>query len=204
MKHYPLRTESQHIDPFWLQRMQGKRPRVPVQADGRLMVEGEQVRFVAEGLLPGTEVEVCCGREFYAVKVAELEQAERGRRALMDAEKEARRQRLNALRERDEAFNRRIRLPVRWEVAIKDRVGSLLEGSRGDGRTRATVEHIRLLEPLVSGRLMRPKGAFLCAAAKGNYANQGPSTAYDGEGDAYQPAVSCTACLKAAARWIKE
>lgn len=95
---------------------------------------------------------------------------------------------------------------MRWDVGIKDVLSGLSQTSFGDGRNRATVEHIYLLEPLQAGRLARKAGDFLCTAASGSNGKRWSSKvierSHDGDGLPYQPKVSCRACLAAAERWI--
>lgn len=104
-----------------------------------------------------------------------------------------------------QAFNSRIKLPVAWDVSIKDTKHGLREDSFGDGRGSVTVEHILLKEPLEAGRLKRDVGDFLCSAnSKDNGLFQLKKPSRLGTligGVQVAPAVSCKACLKLAERW---
>ena len=96
-------------------------------------------------------------------------------------------------------------LPVRWQVGQKDVLRGLSARSWGDGRSKATVNHIHLLEPLEKGRLVRTAGDFLCTAAQGSNGRRWSSveaTALDGDGGNYQPKVTCSKCLSLARHWI--
>lgn len=115
----------------------------------------------------------------------------------------------NANHKRDQAgcINGRIRLPVAWEPAIKDVLYGLLENSWGDGRSRATVQHIRLLDDMRLGKLSRRKGDFLCtspSATNGKaYCNSHKEEFTDGQGKRYDAPVTCKSCLQIAARLEK-
>jgi hypothetical protein len=61
-------------------------------------------------------------------------------------------------------FNNLIVLPARWGVGIRDVLSGLAEGSWGDGRNGATVDHMLLFAPLAVGRLKRREGDLLCAS----------------------------------------
>jgi hypothetical protein len=204
MKTYELRMVSPFLNPSWFNSVRSRWTKAAVQPSGQVIVEGEALRFVDEPppLPPGTEVEVRLGQQFYCVTVADIEAHELEQRKRQAAEHEARERRLRQWRLEAEAFNATVNVPVRWEVAIKDVLSGLLEGSTGNGRNKATVEHIRLLEALDEGRLKRPAGAFLCTEAKGNYSNQKASRAYGEGSTSYQPKVNCKACLRIAARWM--
>ena len=95
--------------------------------------------------------------------------------------------------------------PVRWQVGQKDVLRGLSARSWGDGRSKATVNHIHLLEPLEKGRLVRTAGDFLFTAAQGSNGRRWFSveaTALDGDGGNYQPKVTCSKCLSLARHWI--
>ena len=95
--------------------------------------------------------------------------------------------------------------PVRGQVGQKDVLRGLSARSWGDGRSKATVNHIHLLEPLEKGRLVRTAGDFLFTAAQGSNGRRWSSveaTALDGDGGNYQPKVTCSKCLSLARHWI--
>ena len=95
--------------------------------------------------------------------------------------------------------------PVRWQVGQKDVLRGLSARSWGDGRSKATVNHIHRLEPLEKGRLVRTAGDFLFTAAQGSNGRRWSSveaTALDGDGGNYQPKVTCSKCLSLARHWI--
>lgn len=198
------------LDPFWFNRMRQGQHAAVVSPGGVVSVEGVPLRLRGDAPAPGEAVRVWITSAGYFV-CATLDEIEREAQAQRDAqalEAQQRREQLNALRADAETFNARIALPVRWDVGIKDVLSGLSERSWGDGRSKATVEHIYLLEPLVDGRLSRLAGDFLCTAAGGTngkrWSTKAVERCHDGEGTPYQPKVTCKACLALAQRWIKE
>lgn len=198
------------LDPFWFNRMRQGQHAAVVSPGGVVSVEGVPLRLRGDAPAPGEAVHVWITSSGYFV-CATLDEIERDAQVQRDAQaKEAqrRRERLNALRADAEAFNAKIALPVRWDVGIKDVLSGLSERSWGDGRSKATVEHIYLLEPLLDGRLSRLAGDFLCTAAAGTngkrWSTKVVERCHDGEGTPYQPKVTCKACLALAQRWIKK
>lgn len=199
-----------HLDPFWFNRMrQGQRAAV-VSPGGVVSVEGVPLRLRGDGPAQGEAVRVWvtpAGR-FVCATLDEIEREAQAQRDAQATEAERRRQHLNALRADADAFNARIALPVRWDVGIKDVLSGLSEKSWGDGRSRATVEHIYLLESLQAGRLTRKEGDFLCTSASGTNGRRWSSKiverCHDGEGTPYRPKVTCRACLAHAERWMKK
>jgi len=196
------------LDPFWFNRMRQGQHAAVVSPGGVVSVEGVPLRLRGDVPAPGEAVHVWITSSGYFV-CATLDEIERDAQVQRDAQaKEAqrRRERLNALRADAEAFNAKIALPVRWDVGIKDVLSGLSERSWGDGRSKATVEHIYLLEPLLDGRLSRLAGDFLCTAAAGTngkrWSTKVVERCHDGEGTPYQPKVTCKACLALAQRWI--
>lgn len=204
---YPL-SGPRFLNPIWFNRICSGRHAATVTQDGTVLLDGEMLTFRDASLPSGTPVEVWLNfaGHFVCATRADIE-AESAARATREHEAaEKRRLQLNALRAEAEAFNTRIRLPVRWETGIKDVLSGLSEHSWGDGRNKATVEHIYLLEPLAAGRLKRDEGDFLCTSASGSngkrWSGQIAERAVDGDGNRYQPKVTCKACLARAAQWI--
>lgn len=178
-----------------------------VSAEQSVCVEGVALRVLGEGLPPGTAVRVWLNGSgfFVCATEAEIVRADETRRAAAaerDAQERARRD-----RQRDDAlaFNAGIKLPVAWDVGIKDVLSGLSERSNGDGRSKATVEHIYLLDDLVEGRLRRRSGDFLFTAVAGGHGKRWSDSvverAHDGADTPYQPKVTCKACLRLADRW---
>jgi hypothetical protein len=66
------------------------------------------------------------------------------------------------------------------------------------------VEHIILLEPLEFGRLVRDENDFLCSTTKADngkrWSNQVSDLWVDGDGNSFQPPVTCKKCLEIAHR----
>lgn len=94
-------------------------------------------------------------------------------------------------------FNKALSIPVNWSVDIKVVMSGLSANSWGSGTNRRSVNHIRLNEDLVAGRIKRKAGDFLCGADHGK--NEGYTDPED-----YLTSdrkVSCKACLKTAERF---
>lgn len=207
MKAYQL-SGPDLLEPFWFNRVRhGQHPAI-VSADATITVEGVALRLRGDRPPTGAAVQVWLNAAgfFVCATEAEIEQAAEERRAKRAAEDAQRRARLDALRDEARAFNAGITLPVQWDVGIKDVLSGLSEGSWGDGRNKATVEHIYLLEDFEAGRFKRRKGDFLCTSASGNNGKRWSTTverAHDGAGAPYQPKVTCKACLRLVARWMR-
>jgi len=207
MKTYPVSGPGL-LEPVWFNKVRHGQHAAVVAEDGSVTLEGVALRLRDEAPAPGTAVQVWLNGSGFFV-CATLDEIEREARARRDAEAagaERQRQLRNAMRADAEAFNARIALPVKWDVGIKDVLSGLRENSWGDGRSKATVEHIYLLEPLDAGRLTRKEGDFLCTPASGTNGKRWSSKiverCHDGEGTAYQPRVTCKACLALATRWM--
>jgi hypothetical protein len=208
LKTYPV-AGPDLLEPFWFNKVRHGQHAAVVGPDRTITLEGVPLRLRAEAPDPGTAVRVWLNGSgfFVCATLDEIEREALVRRDAEAADAERNRQRLNALRAEAEAFNARLALPVQWDVGIKDVLSGLTENSWGDGRNKATVEHIYLLEPLQDGRLTRAKGDFLCTSSSGTNGMRYSSVierSHDGEGKTYQPKVTCKACLALAARWMKE
>lgn len=194
------------LDPRWFNLVRQGPQNVVVDERGVVVVVGEGLRFAEESLPVGTEVQVTLSTSgfFQAVAVADLA-AER--EAFLKAEnlrEQGRRMAQNATRAAAEEANAEIHIPVKWDVGIKDVLSGLSENSNGSGRNSRTVEHIILLEPLEFGRLVRDEGDFLCSSAKASngkrWSGQVAEQWVDGDGNTYQPPVTCKKCLDVAQR----
>ena len=209
MKTYPVASPAL-LEPAWFNKVRHGQHAAVVTEAGTVTLEAVSLRLRGEAPPPGTAVRVWLNGSGFFV-CATLDEIKREAQARHDAEAakaEERRQKLNTMRADAEAFNARIALPVKWDVGIKDFLTGLSETSWGDGRSKATVEHIYLLEPLEAGRLTRKEGDFLCTSASGSNGKRWSSKiierCQDGEGTAYRPKVTCKACLALAQRWMKE
>lgn len=208
MHTYPV-SGPDLLEPFWFNRVRHGHHAAEVAAGGTVTVDGVMLRLRGEAPAPGTAVQVWLNASgfFVCATLEEIEREAQARRNAEAAEAEQRRQDLNAMRADAESFNARIALPVKWDVGIKDVLSGLSENSWGDGRSKATVEHIYLLEVLEAGRLTRREGDFLCTPASGTNGKRWSSKVvercHDGEGRPYQPRVTCKACLALAKRWMK-
>lgn len=208
MKTYPV-SGPDMLEPFWFNKVRHGQHAAVIGEGGTLTLEGVALRLRGDHPAPGSAVQVWLNFSgfFVCATLEEIERDAQARRDAEAAEKERQRQKLNATRADAEAFNARLALPVKWDVGIKDVLSGLSENSWGDGRSKATVEHIYLLEPLESGRLVRKAGDFLCTSLGGTNGKRWSSTIEhrtDGNGEQYQPKVTCKACLALAERWIKE
>lgn len=85
--------------------------------------------------------------------------------------------------------------PFRWALGHKLVYSGLTERSAGNGLNRNSVQHIMLLEPYKSGRLVRRAGDMLCSAERGSYGNEAHDCHQAGE-------PSCKACLAFAERFM--
>lgn len=196
-----LYTDSSFIDPRWLNLVRVKRHEVEVGEDGKILLEGEKLRFKDTALPPGTKVQVWLNRYFECATMEEIKEQERQFREKQEADKQAYRDKLNLWRDEAIATNSKIKLPVKWDIGQKLVISGLLEGSHGNGINKATVNHILLLEDLNAGRLKRKKGDFLCSSKIGSFNTfhdfrDERIVVKDGEGKEYQPKVTCKCCLK--------
>lgn len=207
MKTYAVSAPA-FLDPFWFNRARYGEHEAEIGADGTVTIEAVAL-VVRTPLATGTAVRVWLNASGYFVcaTLDEIEQERQARRQAEQAETERVRQMRKAMREEAEAFNARIALPVKWDVGTKDVLSGLSERSWGDGRNRATVQHIQLLEPLRSGQLVRQAGDFLCTSASGSngkrWSGRTSERWYDGEATPYAPKVTCKTCLTMARRWMR-
>lgn len=209
MKTYPV-AGPDLLEPFWFNKVRHGQHAAVIAENNTVTLEGVTLRLRGEAPAAGTAVQVWLNFSgfFVCATLEEIEREAQARRDAEVAEAEQQRQKLNALRVDAEAFNARIVLPVKWDVGIKDVLSGLSESSCGDGRSKSTVEHIYLLEPLNAGRLVRNAGDFLCSSASGTNGKRWSASTVehrtDGDGERYQPKVTCKTCLALAERWMKE
>ena len=197
------------LDPIWFNTVRHGQHPAEVAAEGILSVNGVDLRLSRGALAAGTAVRVWLDGAGHFV-CATRDEIERQAQAWQEAEAfkaSERRKRLDEMRADAEVFNARIALPLRWDVGIKDVLSGLSETSWGDGRCKATVEHIYLLEDLQAGRLKRHEGDFLCTSGSGTNGKRYSTTVVrgeDGDGNPFQPKVTCKACLAQAKRWMRD
>jgi hypothetical protein len=210
MKTYELHMTSRFIDPTFLVQMRGSGGvKATIQDDGSVTVYGERMVFADEAVAiePGTEVEVYLGyRNFHCSTLADIEAHLSQVRAKEMEEKERERIRRNDYRDESIAFNASIQIPVKWEPGVKDVLSGLSANSCGDGRNRATVEHVLLNEDLKVGRLLRKEGDFLCSNSQSRWGagwRDSKEEWFDGDGNPYKPKVTCRACLSIIERMRK-
>lgn len=201
---YALTEASGLVDPMLFNTLRGgKQEQAEVADDGSVTVQGVRLVFREAPLPHGTKVRVWLARDYICATEEDLAADASRREAQRLREQEQRRRELNQLRSEAEAVNGLIRLPFQWTAGIKDVLSGLSENSVGDGRNRATVNHILLLDDADLGRLKRKKGNFLCTSQSGSdgkrWSNQVPEArAYDGDGNTYTPRITCSQCLKLA------
>ncbi|WP_432262799.1 hypothetical protein [Cupriavidus sp. TMH.W2] len=202
-----LRMVSAFIDPMWLNTVRGRTYDAAVAPDGTLSVEREVLVFVDPGLAAGTPVRVTVGRHISCVTQSDWARAVTERAAAHTAAEAADAERHAAQQAEAKAFNARLQLPVSWVSAIKDVLSGLSATSWGDGRNRATVNHILLLEDLQTPKLRRKAGDFLCTAARGSNGRRYsvPEVAHtSNSASQYVQKITCRRCLDLAKRWTAE
>lgn len=207
-------TAPPSLHPAWMGKFSSGKHPSSVEGGGVVSLGGQQLVVQGDAPLPGLQVLVwlneagffvCADADHVRAIEAQYHEAETQKQEHRRAEERNKR---NALRDEAKAFNDAIKLPVRWEVGIKDVLAGLSATSWGDGRNKATVEHIHLLEDLNAGRLIRRAGDLLCTAKSGSngqrYSGVVTSGALDGDGEAYSPKVTCKACIKLAGTFIEK
>lgn len=207
MKTFLLETASGFIDPRWLQSMRGGAVDAVVEPDQALTVHGQRLVFRDSGLAPnpGTPLRVWVGRWIECARAEDWHEAQRQREVAAQLEREQRRMQEVARLAHARAFNARIGLPVEWSPGIKDVLSGLSERSSGNGCNRATVVHVVLREAFQAGRLVRQAGDLLCTSASGSNGRRwagDPRVA--SEGHEHTAAVTCKACLRLAAPWMRQ
>ncbi|MDD2541431.1 MAG: hypothetical protein PHH28_10385 [Desulfuromonadaceae bacterium] len=194
------------LDPRWFNRDKSADAPYIVGATGLEINVGGEMLYLTEALPPGTVDHVWLDRFFYCCRQDEyeIEEAARLERVTQQkiAQEQATNDRLREARAEAEQFNASLKIPVPWCAGIKDVLSGLNENNNGDGRNRATVEHILLLEDLHEGKLHRPAGAFLCSINTGKqWSTQTRDDWFDEKENPYIPRITCKACLKIAQRW---
>lgn len=206
MNHHQLDAPNP-LNPFWMNQHRQGEHLATVGEGKEVRLGGASLRLRDDALTPGAEVKVWLSTSgfFVCALVHDLVRAEQDRRANEAVNQAELHLRRKSLRAEAEAFNAHIKPPVKWAVGIKDVLSGLSERSQGQGRNKATVHHVFLLEPLSAGRIARKAHDFLCTAAGDTngkaWSGRTLETHCDGDGEPYQPKVTCKACLKLARRW---
>lgn len=186
------------LNPLWLNRFRYGHHDGVVDDAGAVALGGLSLDFQnqSDALPSGTRVKVWLTNHFVCADVREIERAEQTRKEkLAQAAAEAGVAQAHRLAE-DLNFNNSLALPVKWQSGIKDVLSGLSEKSMGDGRNRATVNHILLLEDLHVGRLHRVAGDFLCTSnAQSNGKN------WSGQPGEPSGRITCARCLELAKKW---
>lgn len=206
MKIYKLSMQSPFINPTWLAKY--SHGITTVLSDGSINLNGEILTFKDESLPPNTEVKVWLDNFFHCASIQDITEENSRYQLLQEAEELILNNKRNKIREEAVLFNSAIELPAKWDVGIKHVLSGLSESSHGNGINKATVNHIILIENLKSGRLKRHQGSFLCSTSTNQdgmqYIDYGVNSNntqsfdrhVDGDGNEYQPKVTCKACLR--------
>ncbi len=206
MERYHLRLKG-FINPFWMNRNLGN-PIDAVVSDGKVEADGVTLTLdYSDGQTPladGTEVECYIAAYFYCHTKADVKASEEQRVIRRQEQQQSYEARLNQYRDEANAFNATLALPFSWKAGFKAVLSGLTEKSSGNGINRATVMHVELTEDFKQGRLDRKAGDFLCSKDKGMEYVDSEATAFDGEGKAYQPKITCKACLKRAEKYLRQ
>lgn len=197
------------IDPRWWNKVCGKKYEAKTQkllhAESGIIIEGKQLTFSGQPITAGKDVIVWMAGNPYCFLAAEYEAEQKRIHERKQAEKEAEAARKNLLRDQAKKFNTSLNVPVSWSPGIKEVLSGLSANSWGDGRRKNTVQHVWLKDDLVSGRLKRRKGDFLCSQSKSrwgaNWSEQIEEFSYDGSGQPYPAKVTCKRCIEICERF---
>lgn len=201
-------SSPQFLEPHWFARVRSGQHSAVMDDAGSVLLDGVALRVIGDAPMPGTAVKVWISQAgfFVCAEDDEIQRAERARQDEEAQRADLRRKHLNDRRADAESFNAQIKLPVKWDVGIKDVLSGLSECSMGDGRSKTTVDHIYLLEPLQDGRMVRKAGDLLCTSVAGSNGKRWSSKvverSFDGDGRPFQPMVTCKACLNRASKWM--
>jgi len=209
LKTFKLRNAANSFDPTFIAKVRsGFDGKAVVSLDGSIDLLGTKLLFSDESdsLNPGTTVNVWLDHHFTCASLSDIEAHQREREEAQFVKRESDRARRNAQREEAASFNTALsqKIPARWCPGVKMVASGLSANSWGDGRSRATVEHVYLLDDLNVGRLKRREGDFLCQNSKTRLGGLDPRSLWvDGDGMAFEPKVTCKVCLAIAERLAK-
>lgn len=200
LKNYKLTIAGKTIDPTLIAKMQCGAVEAVVSQDGIIDLSGSKLLFTdtAEALGPGTSVRIWLDRHFYCASLTDIEAHRLAHEAAQHAKEQQELDRRNALRDEAVTFNTTLvqKIPARWCPGVKMVLSGVSANSWGDGLNRATVEHVYLLEDLEVGRLKRKAGDFLCTNSSTRLGGLDPRSHWeDGDGQSYEPKVTCKVCL---------
>lgn len=201
-KTYKMAIAANTIDPTLVPIMQRKAyVESIVLNDSSIDLFGTKLIFAdqSHSLPPGTHIQIRLDRYFVCSAVSDIESDRQKSEIALQDKVQNEKDRLNSLRNEAATFNASLSIPGKWVPGIKQVKSGLHGESWGDGRYRLTVEHVYLLEDLHVGRLKRKQGDYLCSASKSKW-NTGWSDPIaqhvDGEGNTYEPRVTCKECLR--------
>ncbi|HAS7809513.1 TPA: hypothetical protein I7551_16480 [Vibrio cholerae] len=205
-KPLKVKQKSSYISPFLVN---SSPIRCVVGSDGlaiNVQASSEATCFVLdEHLAPETPLKLAITRqgvrvtlqseeEAYAVELRTEAQSEAAKKGDLLRQMQLDKQR------RASDFNKSLKIPVNWTPDIKIVLSGLGSNGFGDGTNKATVHHVRLLEPLADGRLFRSAGDFLCGANQSSF----ESTNQLNPSDRDYMQVTCKKCIRIAQRFKGE
>lgn len=119
MQTHPLQG-PRFLQPQWFNRVRHGQHAAMVGDDGSVILDGESLRFASAPLASGTAVKVWlnAGGFFVCATDDDLSQWEKEQEMAAQAEREACNQARDALRVEAQAFNARLKLPVRWDAGM--------------------------------------------------------------------------------------
>lgn len=187
------------IDPSFFNRCRGNSVEGIIK-NGKVVVNAHTLVF--DDACPfdeGDTVIITAGGNFYAEHPDDIAKRKIERQQRSKKEAEERKQQLNNRRDLAIKFNQTISLPFKWRAGFKPVLSGLSENSMGNGRNRASVNHIQVMEDIQIGRLKRDAQDFLCTKESGKqWLTDAESISFDGNGVAYTPKITCKACLERA------
>lgn len=202
VKTYILRTHNGLIDPSMLAKMRDGRfdGNTVILDDNSIVLLGTKFVFVNKenNLEPGTAVRVWLSNNFTCASLSNIESYNQEREVARLLNEQQEKARMNAYRDESAVFNSSLPIPVKWCTGVKQVLSGLSGKSWGDGRMRSSVEHVYLLEDLKVGRIKRNKYDFLCSNSKSRLGGLHFETFLkwvDGDGNHYEPKVTCKKCL---------
>ena len=169
MKEYRLSLDTDFPDPRVLRNPSSLGQVEGIVAlDGSLTINGHRLRFIDQGIEPGTEVFRMSNWGIAKRKSDVLEYKKQREQIQREMDLEADRLRH---KRRDKAldFHSSIKFPAKYHIGIKENLSGLSANSFGDGHKKNTVYHLILNEAFKEGRVERKPGEFLCSQSNSKY-----------------------------------
>ena len=154
------------LDPRWLNSF--REAEVLIEESDKVVV-GDVTLYLESGqpsLPVGQRVKVWLSRWFYCETVDYVEHQKATQRIAFEQKK--REQESSRKKAEKEAidFNESLNIPSTWRPGMKDVLSGLSENSFGSGRSKATVTHIELLEPLMKDDFIEIPANFCALGIK--------------------------------------